>query len=97
MAFWKYSLRENGFFCFPLECYFALLSLCGISEMLAFSEVDFIRICLAISFDVILLVFFVLFFFKVLLLGIYRFLTLSCCNYATERYRHHLDKQPRIL
>jgi hypothetical protein len=54
-------------------------------------------LALAISFDMILLVFFVLFFFRVLFLGIYRFLTLSCCNYATERYRHYLDKEPRIL
>jgi len=45
---------ELGFFCFPYECYFALLILCGISEMLDFSGVDF------------LLVFVVLFFFKLL-------------------------------
>ena len=36
---------ELGFFCFPYECYFALLILCGISEMLDFSGVDFIRSC----------------------------------------------------
>jgi hypothetical protein len=77
-----------------------LFSLCGISEMLSFSEVDFIRICFLLRLFRLMrtLWYSLCVFFKMPLLGIYRFfLTLSCCNYVTERCGLHIDTHPGIL
>ena len=74
-----------------------LFSLCGISEMLSFSEVDFIRICFLLRLFRLMrtLWYSLCVFFKMPLLGIYRFfdfILLQLCHRTLWSSHRHAPR-----
>ena len=98
MAFWKYSFRGNGFSwnCFSLECYLACVAFrkCFLFlKLISFESVS----CYGYFVQGELWVFFVCIFQNAFIGNLSFFLTLSCCNYVTERCGLHIDTHPGIL